>query len=409
MFDGDKWLEIFGTLVKNPLRSLMIILAVGIGMFILVILQGMGTGLENGVSSMFADDAVNSIWVRSSTTSLSYGGYKPNRRVRLKESDHRKAADDIQGTAISSARQQMWGVGLTFGSKTGNYSLRAVHPNHQEVEKTEMHHGRYINQRDLDERRKVAVLGGTIVDELFGGGNPVGQFVDIMGIRFKVVGSYNDPASRWENRVVYIPIKTGQAVFWGNTDDISMFIVSTEADPLEATQETATTIDGYLRSRHTIHPEDQRALSVNNNNEEFKRISNILLGMRVFLFVIGGLTLVSGIIGVSTIMGIIVQDRRREFGIRKSIGATPGSVVTLIVMEAVFIALMSGLLGLLLAVALLELFGGLVDHPFFQNPRLSLNICLSALGILVLAGVVAGLIPGVRAARIKPIEALKET
>ena len=408
MFDGDKWTEILYSLGQNPLRTCMIVLAVAIGMFILVVLQGMGSGLQTGVESQFADDAVNSIWVRSSRTSMSYGGFQPNRTIQFKEEDHHIVAEDIQGTTVSSGRLQFWGTQVVVGDKYGNYSLRCVDPEHQELERTELSHGRFINDLDLAERRKVLVLGQTIVDEIFGGRNPVGEFMQVWGIQFRVVGTFNDPASRWENRQMYAPITTGQFLFGGNNDDIGMFMLSTSNDGLETTVQTAEAIDGFLRARHTVHPDDMRGISVSNNNEEFQRFANIILGMKVFLFFIGGLTLVFGIIGVSTIMSIVVKDRTREFGVRKSLGATPASILNLIVMEAVLITLLSGMVGLVAGVLVLELVATFVDHEFFSNPRLSLGVCLLAMAILVVSGIFAGLVPGLRAARIKPVEALKE-
>ena len=408
MFDADKWAEILNSLIQNPLRSFMIVAAVAIGMFILVILQGLGAGLQNGVETQFADDAVNSIWVRSGRTSLAYAGFQPNRRVNFRDADHDKAAREIQETQISSSRLQFWGAPVLADNKSGNYSLRCVHPEHQELEKTTMVFGRYINQKDLTDRRKTLVIGQTLVDELFGGRNPVGEYMRVFDVPFRIVGTFNDPASRWENRQMYAPITTGQFIMGGGNDRIGMFMLSTGDDDLDKTESTAQTIDTEIRQKHGVHPDDFRGVEVTNNNMEFQRFANILLGMKIFLFFIGGLTLIFGIIGVSTIMNIVVKDRTREFGVRKSLGATPGSIIVLIVLEALLITLFSGVIGLILGVLVLELVASLVEHEYFSNPELSVGVCMIALSVLSISGLVAGLVPGMRAARIKPVEALKD-
>lgn len=408
MFDLDKWNEILLTMVKNPLRTILTSISVAVGIFILVVLLGLGQGLQNGVLSSFQDDAVNSIWVRSGRTSLPYRGYQPNRQVVYEDTDRENVVENVEDVGVSSSRLGFWGINVKWGKETGQYSVRCVHPEHQIVERTEISSGRYINDKDIIEERKVAVIGQVIIDEIFGESDPIGEYIEVFGIKFIVVGTFNDPNSRWENRLVYLPLTTGQKLFGRGTNEVNMFIVGSGDAPFERTQEMADEIDTYLRAEHSVHPEDNRGVSVNNLNEEYQMFQNIFLGIKVFIFVLGILTLMAGIIGVSNIMSIVVKERTKEIGVRKALGATPWSVVSLILQESIFMTMIAGFIGLLVGVGLLQAVSKYIDHDYFQDPRVSFWACLSAVIILIIAGALSGLIPSLRAASIKPVEALRD-
>ncbi len=407
MFDLDKWMEILDTMAKNPLRTLLTSLSVAVGIFILVVLLGLSQGLQSGVSQTFQKDAVNSIWVRGGQTALAYQGYKPNRNIRFNNEDV-KEAKVIDGVIDYSARLSFWGAILKVGSQQGQYGVRAVHPAHAVVEKTEITAGRFVNQGDIQNARKVAVIGQTIIDDLFKQNDPIGEQIEIFGIRFTIVGTFRDGNSRWENRQVYIPITTGQNLFGRGKDAIDMFIVSNEENNFERSIEISDEIASYLRAEYKIHPEDQRGIDITNMNEEAKRFENIFLGIKVFVFIMGILTLMAGIIGVSNIMSIVVKERTKEIGIRKAIGASPWSIISLILQESVFLTLIAGCAGLIAGVLALESISGQMDHEYFKDPRVSFWSSLSAIIILVVAGAISGFIPAFRAAAIKPVEALKD-
>jgi putative ABC transport system permease protein len=394
-------------MAKNPLRTLLTSLSVAVGIFILVVLLGLGQGLENGAKQTFQDDAVNSIWLRGGTTSIAYKGLKPNRNIRFNDRDLDKAKD-IEGIINSSARLSFWGTMIKLGSQQGEYGLRAVHPGHQLVEKTEITAGRFINQGDLLEHRKVAVIGKTIIDDLFKENDPIGAQIDISGIRFTVVGTFQDGNSRWENRQVYIPITTGQNLFGRGKDEIDMFIVANEENNFEQSVQISEEIDGNLRAEYKIHPEDSRGIDVTNMNEEAQRFENIFTGIRVFVFVLGILTLMAGIIGVSNIMSIVVKERTKEIGIRKAIGATPWSIISLILQESIFLTLLAGCTGLIVGVLALEGISGQIEHEFFKDPRVSFWASFMAIIMLIVAGALSGFVPALRAAAIKPVEALRD-
>ena len=209
MFDSDKWIEIFATMAKNPLRTFLTGLSVGIGVFILVVFQGLGFGLQNGAMQELQDDAINSIRVQRGRTSMPYAGLKANRQIEFKNDDLDFVLNEYEGTDVYSGRLGFWGSTISFGNESQNFGVRCVHPGHLELERSDMTGGRYINEYDIQEERKVAVLGQTVVEDLFKGHPPVGEYITVRGIQFKVVGTYNDPNSRWENRQVLLPITTG--------------------------------------------------------------------------------------------------------------------------------------------------------------------------------------------------------
>ncbi|MEM9024374.1 MAG: ABC transporter permease, partial [Bacteroidota bacterium] len=290
MLDLDKWQEILSTMGKNPLRTILTSVSVAVGIFMLVVLLGLGQGLQNGVNSTLGDDAVNSIWIRSGRTSLPYMGYKSNRRVQYHNDDHDYVVENMDGVATSSSRLAFWGTAIKWKNKSSDYNIRCVHPGHQEVEKTLVATGRYISEKDVADARKVAVIGQAIVDEFFEGHNPLGEYMEVKGIQFRIVGTFNDPNSRWENRQIYLPITTGQKLFGSGNDAINMFIVSTGTSSFDRSEQLTEEIDGYLHAKHKVAPADQRGITVRNLNEEAKKINDIFMGIDIFLIGMGFFT-----------------------------------------------------------------------------------------------------------------------
>ncbi|MFT4679740.1 MAG: putative ABC transport system permease protein [Flavobacteriales bacterium] len=408
MFDRDKWIEILTTMVHNPLRTILTSISVIVGIFILVILLGLGQGLQNGAFESMQDDAANSIWINRSRTTLPYQGYQSNRNIRYHNDDHEEVVASDNKITTSSSRLQFWGTQIKWGKEAANFTVRSVHPGHQEVERTVLSSGRYINHRDVEEARKVAVIGQTIIEDLFGKIDPLGELIEVMGVKFKVVGTFNDPNSRWENRILYTPITTGQKLFNGGGDGVDMFIISTGESSFEESIAMEENIDGYLRGKHKVHPEDPRGIDVRNVNEEFQTIQDVFLGINVFIYGIGILTMLIGIIGVSLIMSIVVKERTKEIGVRKALGATPWSIVSLILQESIFTTLIAGLIGLLIGVGILQVLAEFIEHEFFKSPRVNVRAIVTAIGLIVFFGGIAGLIPAIRAVMIKPVEALRD-
>lgn len=407
MFDWDKWMEIFHTIIKNPLRTFLTGLSVALGIFILVVMQGLGFGLQNGVMKQIQDDAINSIWVRSGTTSIPYKGLNSNRRIEYDNNDLAWVVENIEGVTNYSGQFMRWNSTIRYGKEKMNFGIRAVHPGYEMLERINLVEGRFINETDVTNMRKVALLGKTVYDDLFRGKPAVGEYIEVNGVSFRVIGRFEDPNSRWENRQVYVPISTGQKVF-GGQDKLSMFMISTGDASLEESIEMKNEIDRHLREHYSVHPEDERAVWLRNNNEEFKEYLDMFTGIRTFIWVIGFFTLFAGIIGVANIMSIIVKERTKEIGIRKALGATPWSIISLIIQESTFLTFVAGCFGLVLGVGLLELLAHFIDHEFFTNPTINYRISIGALVILVLAGSLSGLIPAIRAVNIRPVEALRD-
>jgi len=407
MFGRDSWIEILVTMVHNPLRTILTSISVSVGIFILVILSGMTNGFENGVKDTMSDDATNSLWIRSRTTALAYQGYQPNRRISLEMKDHDQA-NTVEGVGVTTARLGFWNSSVRWGKEVSTYGIRCVHPGHQEVELTKVSTGRYINQGDLNRYAKVAVVGAEVVNGLFEGQDPIGEMISVKGVNFTVVGTFDDGAGRWENRQIYLPITTGQMLFAKGQDRIDMYIASTGEASLEESEDIAGSIDFYLRNKYHVHPDDRRGVRIRNANEEGQMINNVFLGIRFFAIGLAIMTLVIAIIGVSNIMSIVVRERTRELGVRKALGATPGSIVMLILQESLFMTMVAGLLGVIMGSALLFAVPQFIENELLQNPIVSFNLVAIALVALVVSGCIAGAIPAVRAANLKPVDALKD-
>ena len=408
MFDSDKWQEIFATISKNKLRTFLTGFSVMWGIFMLVLLLGASQGLRNGVENAFSDDAVNSIWISSGKTSVAYKGLKPGRKIQFTLEDYNNVINTIEGIEHATARYSVWNAEEAYGEEFSTYPLRSVHPDHQFVENTKMISGRFLLPSDLDNKNKYTVIGKDVESDLFKGKSALGEYVQIFGMKFKVIGVFKDLGNPREMRYVYIPLTSGQQVF-GAGEDIDQFMVTTGNLPLPVTISMANQIETLLRRTHTISPEDQGAIYVSNNNEEFKEITNILTAMKMFVWVIGIFTIIAGIVGVSNIMSIVVKERTKEIGVRKAIGATPVTVVALILQESIFITAIAGYLGLLLGVLTLEGLSGLIgEQEIFRNPQVNFNVAITTLIIMVIAGALAGFFPALRAARIKPVAALRD-
>ncbi len=409
MFDIDKWQEILITIRKNPLRSFLTSFSVGWGILMLVTLLGLGQGLENGIRQEFEGDAINSIWIRNGQTSLPYEGFQEGRNIRLTVDDYEELKRRMpKGEAITARFYIPGTVSVTYNNETTSYSVRCVHPGHQTVENTYMVSGRYLNQPDLDLRRKVALVGRRTIEELFEGEDPIGKSLEVNGVSFLIVGVYGEESER-EEEVIYLPITTAMTAFGGSRFVNQVMFTVGDATPAEseAIQEEVTQL---LAQRKKFDANDPAALRIRNNVVQFQQFTNIMGGIRIFVWFIASGTILAGIIGVSNIMVIVVKERTKEFGVRKAIGATPGSIISLIMQESIFITTVAGYIGLLLGVGIINLLSDAMTNAveIFANPEINLNVAISAMILLVIAGSLAGLVPAMRAARIRPIEALRD-
>ena len=408
MFDLDKWQEIFGTISKNKLRTILTAFSVAWGIFILIILLAAGQGLRNGVQSQFGNDAANSIWIEGGLTSMPFEGFKPGKQVQLTNSDY-YYVKNMQD--VDNASGVFWGGGnkvLSYKKEHAGYLVRPCAPDHNKLEKAQVISGRFINEIDFKEFRKVCVIGVPVRDALFKKEDPLNKFIDAAGTQYKVVGVFDDPG-RGDNDRIYVPLLTAQRINNGK-DHIGTIWASTGIASVERTEQMSEEIRQHLARKYHFDPKDQNALGVYNNNVEYKKVMGVMSIIKWFVLVIGVLTLIAGVVGVSNIMMIVVKEREKEIGVRKALGATPFSIVSLIVQESVFITFIAGYTGLMAGIGLIELikyFG--LEGDFFKNPDVDLSIAFFSVLLIILAGALAGFFPALKAARVEPIHALRES
>ncbi|EAQ51120.1 MULTISPECIES: ABC transporter permease [Leeuwenhoekiella] len=413
MFSLERWQEILETISKNKLRTFLTGLSVASGIFILVILLGFGQGMQNGISAEFQRDAANRISVYSGVTSMGYKGLNPGRFIEMTNDDYNylvsKYEDDIE---FKSSIYRVWSGTLNYGDESGSYRVEGVYPDYQFLENEDLVAGRYINYDDQKLKSKIMIIGNKVKQDLFGSKEAVGEYVQINGINFKVVGVYSDPGGEREETRVFVPLSTSQRVFGGSDKVRNLgFTLKPQEnfqDALAQSLQFSAEIEEFLKERHLVAPEDTSAINVNNTLENAKRFYDLIGMIKTFFWVVGICTIIAGVVGVSNIMLIIVKERTKEIGIRKALGAQPLSIIGMILHESIFVTAIAGFTGLILSMALLEVLGPNMQMDYIKNPSVNFNVAITTVFILVLAGALAGFVPAWRAARIKPITALRE-
>ena len=405
----DRWEEIFSTIRKNKLRTFLTGFSVAWGVFMLIILLGSGRGLENGVRDQFNSSAVNTLWVWGGETTIPYKGLKPGRDISFENEDFDIINREVKGIEYIAGRTFVWRNNtISYKNEYGNFDIRSVHPDYGKIEKLIIHEGRYINQFDIEQNRKVTSIGTAVQQALFKGESAVGKYIQVSGIPFKVVGIFEDDDGQQDNqRVIYIPITTAQKVFLGE-DEIGTLAVTVASSEIEDSKRMEDEIRTQMALAHRFDKEDENAMFIWNGVQELKQFLDLFAAIRLFVWVIGIGTIIAGIVGVSNIMMIAVKERKKEIGIRKALGATPNSIVLLIMQESMFITGLAGYIGLVMGVGLLELVSPYIQSEFFRNPDANLQVAIGATIMLVIAGTIAGAVPARRAASIKPVDALKD-
>lgn len=406
MFDLDKWQEIFSSIRRHKLRTILTALGVFWGIFMLVILLGAGDGLQNGVEYEFRDDAMNSIWLRRGTTSEPYNGLPKGRRIKFYNEDFEFLAENYKDIENLTGRFYLSGdQTATYGRKNFSFSVRGVHPGHQIIENSILTDGRYINEMDVKAIRKVAVIGKIVKESLFEEEPAIGKEIKLGGIVYTVVGIYKDTGSEDEMRIIYIPVSTAQKVYAG-TNELHQLMFTAGDLPVEEMKVLENDIRLAFAQKHQFDPEDRRALFIFNIAEQYQEFQNLFWAIRAFVWFVGIGSIIAGVIGVSNIMLIVVKDRTREIGIRKAIGATPYSIVSMILQEAIIITSIAGYVGLATGVGVISLLGTM-EVDYFRNPQVNLGVIISATIVLIISGALAGLMPAMQAAKINPVEAMK--
>ncbi|MEM6316872.1 MAG: ABC transporter permease [Bacteroidota bacterium] len=416
MFDYDKWQEIFNTISKNKLRTFLTALGVFWGIFMLVVLMGAGTGFQNGVYAMLGGHAKNSMYVWTTPTTMPYDGLQAGRFNWITNDDIEAIRYDL-GDMMEyfSCRLGLPSGEVAYRDKRESFEVRGDTPNMLKIDAIELKNGRFINEKDMEERRKVVVIGTSVREQLFGKGDeaidPIGEFVKIQGVDYMVVGETASDRkgenATEDNKSIFMPLTTAQQVT-NRHNKIGWFVCT--INPKYVVSVAEDRIKALIKKRHRIHPDDPRGVGTDNIEEETKEIMGLFTGINFLIWFVGIGSLLFGIIGVGNIMLIIVKDRTKEIGIRKAMGATPRSIISMILLESVFITTLAGYIGLVISIAvvyLMKLAAG-AGVQFFTNPQIDLQVSIGALVMLIISGALTGLVPALQAANVNPVVALKD-
>lgn len=419
MFDRDKWNEILEALTANVFRTVLTAFGVFWGIFILVILLAAGNGLENGVKKGFDGMATNTMFMWTQTTSKPYKGLPKTREFDFKNSDVAALKQKFPDLLYVSPRNQLGGFeganNVVRGTKTAAYTIYGDYPELIKQQPMDIIKGRFVNQQDILLRRKVAVIGQGVVAELYEKTEEViGTYIKMNGVNFMVVGVYNSKAqnngnSESEQKNIFVPFTAFQQAF--NYGDRVGWMAITANDNVSITKLKAGIIE-LIKSRHSIHPDDERAVGNFDLFQEFNKVQDLFLILKFIAYFVGTLVLLSGVIGISNIMLIVVKERTKEIGIRRALGATPGAIRSQIVSESIFLTIIAGMLGIATATGVLGILNMILasmpsEGMMFANPSVDLTVVFIALIILVGSGLLAGLIPAQTAINVKPVDALR--
>ncbi len=408
MFSRDNWKEIFETIQKNKLRTFLSGFTVALGILIFVVLFGFGNGLINTFQSFFEDDAQNLIFVFPGRTTEPYKGYKSGRQIEFDNSDLADIEKNFSMFLEYTTPRITRGGLVSYKNESNNYSTRAVAPSHQFAEKTIMMKGRYLNSLDIKNKTKNAIVGRLVEQDLFGAESAMGKYIDIAGSAFKVIGVYQDDGGDDEERRIYIPYTTRQLIE-KNTDKVDQLIVAFKPElGYAGALALDKSLNTFIREKKYISPEDQQGIFVRNVAEGLKQSQQFAGVLQLIVAFVAFGTIIAGIIGISNIMVFVVKERTKELGIRKALGATPKSVIGTILLESIFITTVSGFVGMIIGVSMLSSFGEKLKDFFITDPYIDMGMAIGATIVLIFFGALAGYIPAKRAARIKPIVALRD-
>lgn len=408
MFDIDRWSEIWASISSNKLRTSLSGLTIALALFVFITLFGLGNGLQNGFQKQFYNANSLNITISGGTTSESYNGFKKGREIKLKEKD-------LNFILNSFPEQIKYGVAtisksdtIRNGANSGSYSVTGVYPDYENIINENVTIGRFINKKDMDNHTKSIVIGRLVAQDFFPGQIPIGQNLQIGKGVYQIVGIFESPdGGDNAERSIYASYTTFKTIY--ATDEVSSIIIAPKDDlKLDDIKKLSSTIDYNLKNRYSISPDDFSGVRVRNAAESMEETDQFFFILTVVVFIIGGGSLIAGIVSIGNIMVFSVKERTKEIGIRKALGATPVSVLSLIMQEAIIITLIFGAIGILLATLVVENIGDSLEDYFIYNPGVESKSLILATVILFVAGTVSGMIPALRAARIKPIDALRD-
>ena len=416
MFDLDRWTEIWVTITRNKTRSLLTCFGVFWGILMLVILLGSGRGMQNGIMRSVNGFATNSAFFFADRTSESYKGFNKGRQWDMRNRDVESIRREVK--ELSAISPIIWGnssdKNIVYGMMSGTFNVKGVHPDYFQIETQKLFHGRLLNEVDERERRKVCLIGTKVKEVRFKEADPCGSYIRVNGIYYQVVGVVQQRASGVNiggrsEECVFLPFSTMQQTL--NQGDIIHFLC-VAAKPDVQMLPVINKIKSIIKEQNFISPTDPQAVSAINLAAQFETFNNAFLGIDILIWIVGVGTLLAGIIGVSNIMMVTVKERTKEIGVRRALGAKPWNIISQIMSESLLITAMAGLMGLTVGVFLLDMVDQLIGDPVGEtmllHPAVSIQVALAATSILLLAGLLAGLIPAWRAMQIKAIDAIRE-
>tara|TARA_R110002051_G_scaffold159536_2_gene230916 strand:- start:33920 stop:35179 length:1260 start_codon:yes stop_codon:yes gene_type:complete len=417
MFNKDRWVEIIQVLTSNPFRTILTAFGVFWGILILIILLAAGKGLENGIKTDFGDIATNTMFIWTQATSKAYEGLPKGRRFEFKVEDVSALRENIPQLRFISPRNQLGGFrgdnNVVKGIKVGAFNVYGDYPEIIKQDPMAITSGRFINQTDMHQKRKIAIIGEGVKAALYDKGEEVlGSYIKVQGVNFMVVGTYKKKSNNGDaeegQKEIFVPFTAFSQAFNRGNDVGWMAITANDGSSITSLKEG---IVALLKKNRKIHPEDDRAIGNFDLYEQFNRVESLFTAMRLIAYFVGILVLISGIIGVSNIMLIVVKERTKEIGIRRALGEDPWSIKLQILLEAVFLTMISGMVGISTGALFIYGINSLLDAvgpvDMFLNPSVSLGVVLWALVILIISGILAGFIPAQSAIKVKPIDALR--
>ena len=407
MFEKDLWNEIFQSIRKNKLRSMLSGLTIAFAILIFTLLFGIANGLKNTFESFFLDDATNLIYIRSGKTSLPYKGNQTDKKINFSNKDYEHIKSHYQEKIEYITSRTYNNFTTAYKGNKDNYSVIGAQPDHQYLENTNVTFGRFLNAADLQFKLKYVVIGRLVAKDLFENENPIGKYLSLQGVSFKVVGVFEDSGGDNEERMIYMPVSTAQSTFSDNDYVNEINLTYKPKMNFEQAIAFSVLLEKELKERFSVAPKDQRAIRIRNTADSMKKTNQMLFVLGVLILFIGFGTLIAGVVGISNILVYIVKERTKELGIRKVLGAEPKSIVGMILLESILITIFAGYVGMFLGVSALQLIGDRLTDYFITDPSVDNGIVVGATLVLILSGAVAGYVPAQKAAKIKPIVALR--
>ena len=409
MFNIERWKEIIQSIQKNKLRTALSGMTVSLGILIFIILFGLGEGLKNSYSDLFLNEANNVIFIYPGKTTKPYGGFRTNRRIELKNEDILAVKEEFSKSLEYINPRLNASEPIKYRLESFQFTIDAVAPSNQLIEKHVLMKGRYINEKDIEDFNKVVVIGRLVARDIFKDEDPIGKFLNLGSRAFKVVGVFQDTSGDTEENKLIIPYTTRQQILKGSDVIGTLALTFDQSIGGSGAVKLSDDIKSFLKKRKSIDPSDPSGVRVRNVADELNRSMQFANVLQIIVTFVGIGTLIAGIIGISNIMVFIVKERTKELGIRKALGAQPDEIIKMILTESIFITGISGFLGMILGILILNsLDASALQDYFITRAGVDFSIAFGATLVLIIFGIIAGYLPAKRAAQIKPIVALRD-